>query len=83
MKHIKDSRYNVWICEAKMSDGNWYPEPEWGASNKRRETISKAIRYFEDNGMKWAFRMIDLNKSLCKIVHSRRIRFRNYGGYRT
>lgn len=71
MKTKHDARFNVWICEAKFSCGNWFPMPSWGADNKRRNALSRAMEYFRQNGMTWT-----MNKTQTK--HSCRIRFRNY-----
>jgi len=70
----KDSRYNVWICEAKMSDGKWYPMPRWGSEDRRNSVMKKATAYFISNNIKWAMKKIPHG-----IKHSRRIRFVDYG----
>jgi hypothetical protein len=66
-----DSRYNVWICEAKMSDGIWYPMPNWGASDRRETAKLNSFNEFLKNNINWA-----MNKE--KTKPSNKIRFRKY-----
>ncbi len=72
---IKDSRYNVWVCEAKMLDGTWFPMPRWGAGDTRAQAMEATLCYCNLEVVRWA-----MNKDRTKL--SRRIRFRNYGGIR-
>jgi hypothetical protein len=67
----RDTRYNVWVVEARMSDGLWFPMPGWGAGRRRKDALSQAMGYFAVERITWAMDSSELK-------HSRRIRIRRY-----
>ena len=66
----RDSRYDVWITEAKMNDGKWYPVPLWGVGTTRREQRNAALSYCLRNEIWWS--LTYNTESLGRRMRSRR-----------
>ena len=65
----QDSAFRVWVCQARMKDGIWYPIPYWGAGNTRIEAARAVRKHIGVNNPIW----VNSNGKFTE-----RIRFREY-----
>ena len=48
---MRDSRFKVFVCMAKMNDGIWYPMPHWAAHNNKKYAAQALRKYLNANSL--------------------------------